>query len=187
MSSKCGAYQITTATDRQGAARRGTDAEVRAREEDDAGRTEGDREVRQGPDPEHSRRPEARDGPCSSGPHRLECSDGHDAHRKEGEAVAARETRDVEEQRRRCGEGKEENSCESARADVEPRCDDDDTDDEGNRSPESECDSDSPKTELVAQPRRLKSSWLLGLYDPVRIVAGPVLTESTTVRISSQQ
>ena len=57
----------------------------------------------------------------------------------------------------------------------------------GMAAPRRSAISDSPRTELVAQPRRLKSSWLFGVYVPVRMVVGPVLTESTTVRISSQQ
>jgi hypothetical protein len=38
--------------------------------------------------------------------------------------------------------------------------------------------SDSPRTELVAQPSRLKSWWLFGMERPARISRGPARTNS---------
>ena len=120
MSSKCGAYQITTAridtapptrhlTRRSGRMRRTTPVAPKAIAK--CGR------VHVPTTPATQKLATAHVRPDDIG---LERSDGHDAHRQEGEAVAARETRDVEEQRRDGCEGQKQDCRQRSDTNVQP-------------------------------------------------------------------
>ena len=101
---------------------------------------ERDREVRQRPAPDEACDEDGDEGGGSARPIGLQGRDDEDAHREEGEAVAARLTRDVEEQRRRRREEEEEDAGERADPHVEPGRDERDADEERDRRPEPQRD-----------------------------------------------
>ncbi len=88
------------------------------------------------PAPDHACDEDGHEGGCSFRAIGLQGSDDEDAHGEEGEPVAARLTRDVEEERR-CGrQEEEEDARECAEPDVEPGRDDPDGEQERDRRPE---------------------------------------------------
>ena len=89
-------------------------------------------------DSRHARDAERDDRPPARGAFELERRDDDDAHREEGQAVAPRLTREIEQQRRRGRQEEEEQTGERAEPNMQPRGDDDDTRDERDCSAEPE-------------------------------------------------
>ena len=109
---------------------------------------ERDREVRQRPAPDDACDEDGDERGGSSRADGLEGSDDEDAHREEGEAVAARLARDVEQERRRRREEEEEDARERAEPDVKP----------GGDEPDAERGTGSPTRAAGRSPTRRRPS-----------------------------
>ena len=136
-------------------------------EQDGGDRAEREREVGKRPRPDDARRAHGRDRPRPPRADGLEGADDQDAHGAERDPVAARLPREVEEKRRDASRRRERGGPRAARlatcshAVTSRRRRGRESTDQSRRAT-----SDSPTTERVAQPSRLKSSWLFGDVGP---------------------
>ncbi len=138
MSSTWGAYHAAIAAIETPSPTASLERETPRREEHGADCEERDREVRQRPGPDDSTAAECDDRPRSVRSQQLERHDDDHAHGEKGDPVAARLSREVEEQGRRCREKEKQEPGEHAVANVQPDGHEGDSGDERHRRSEAE-------------------------------------------------